>query len=333
MSDNNIIVSRQASRMLAFLDSEVEALNNSNKFGLAENYRSSGRSFQQYLLSIHRDDVPFDGVGEDLLTAYWQWLVTRGVRKNTGVFYMRNLRAVYNKAVRLGLAANSRPFSSVPTNMTSTPRRAVTPELIRNISSLDIVSALISQGHDPRKKPFLRMCRELTFSRDIFIFCFCARGLTFVDFAYLRHENIRWSSLIYERRKTGSHIEVGILPQMRDFIDRYATADGPYLFPVITSTDVREAHRQYDTALRRYNKHLNKISQMLGLDISLTSYVSRHSWATAAYHSDMPISHISEAMGHTSEETTRIYLKSFEQSAIDKENQRLMDSILPPALF
>jgi len=114
---------------------------------------------------------------------------------------------------------------------------------------------------------------------------------------------------------------------MQAFIDRYAAPRSPYLFPVITSTDVRQAHRQYATALRRYNKHLNKLSLMLGLGCPLTSYVSRHSWATAAYHADIPLSHISEGMGHTSESTTRTYLKSLERSRIDMDNKRLLDGI------
>ena len=165
------------------------------------------------------------------------------------------------------------------------------------------------------------------------IFCFCARGLTFVDFAYLKRENIRHGCIVYERRKTGQYIEVEIQPQMQAFIDKYAVAGGPYLFPVLTNTDIKTAHKQYNSAIRRYNKHLNRLSKMLGLNISLTSYVSRHSWATAAYHADFPVSHISEGMGHTSEKTTRIYLKSLESSKIDRENKRLLDGIFKVALF
>jgi len=320
-------------RLLAFLDSEVESLEGKNKLGLAENYRSSGRSFQYYLKSIHKRDVALKKVDGALLMGYQQWLVDRGVVRNTSVFYMRNLHAVYNKAVVRGLVADAKPFAVVQTCITHTEKRAVTPDLIRRISTLDVAAGLIGLGQDPAKKPFQRMCRELTFARDTFIFCFCTRGLTFVDFAYLKRTNIHRGRIVYERRKTGQYIEVEIQAKMREFIEVYGTTDGPYLFPVLTSTDVCEAHRQYDTAIRRYNKHLNKLSKMLGLEANLTSYVSRHSWATAAYHADIPIQHISEAMGHTSEQTTRIYLKSLESSRIDKENKQLLDRIFNLATF
>lgn len=321
------MVERRATKLLAFLELEVESLNRRNQLGLAENYRYSGNSFRDYLSTLHRQDVPLSRVSTELLIAYQQWLWDKGIQRNTSAFYLRNLHAVYNKAVAQGLVTDRKPFRLVQTNITHTEKRAVSPELIRDISTLDIPAGLVRLGQDPRKKPFLRMLRELAFSRDTFIFCFCARGLTFVDFAYLKRENIQHGCIVYERRKTGQHIKVEIQPQMQAFIDKYAVARGPYLFPVLTSTDVKEAHKQYNSAIRRYNKHLNRLSKMLGLDLPLTSYVSRHSWATAAYHADLPVSHISEGMGHTSEKTTRIYLKSLDRSKIDRENKQLLDGI------
>ena len=321
------MVERRATKLLAFLELEVESLNRRNQLGLAENYRYSGNSFRDYLSTSHRQDVPLSRVSAELLIAYQQWLWDRGIQRNTSAFYLRNLHAVYNKAVAQGLVTDRKPFGLVQTNITHTEKRAVSPELIRDISTLDIPGGLVRLGQNPRKKPFMRMLRELTFSRDTFIFCFCARGLTFVDFAYLKRENIQHGCIVYERRKTGQHLKVEIQPQMQAFIDKYAVARGPYLFPVLTSTDVKEAHKQYNSAIRRYNKHLNRLSKMLGLDLPLTSYVSRHSWATAAYHADLPVSHISEGMGHTSEKTTRIYLKSLERSKIDRENKQLLDRI------
>ncbi|MBQ7181033.1 MAG: site-specific integrase [Bacteroidaceae bacterium] len=321
----------QARMMLSFLNTEVDALVRKNKLGLAENYKSSGRSLLCYLTTLNMEDVSLSQVDEELLLGYQQWLCDRGVRRNTQAFYMRNLHAVYNKAVRRGLAVGSSPFINVRTSITHTDKRAVTPELIRRISKFDVPAGLIRLGKDPGRKVFARMCRDLTFARDTFIFCFCARGLTFVDFAYLKRENMRNGSIVYERRKTGQCLQVAIQDKMHEFIEQYGNMRGPYLFPVLTSTDVCQAHRQYATALRRYNKQLNRLSQMLGMKTSLTSYVSRHSWATAAYHADIPLPHISEAMGHTSERTTRIYLKSLESSRIDMENRLLLNHIFKPS--
>lgn len=320
-------------KFLTFLDLEVEKLISTNRFGLAENYRSSRRSFQRYLITLNKKDILLRKVNKELLTGYQQWLHNNGVKRNTSVFYMRNLHAAYNKASAQGLVTDTKPFATVHTTITDTDKRAVTPDIIRKISSLNITSGLIRAGHDPNRKTFLRMHRELTFARDVFTFCFCARGMTFVDFAYLKHNNIQHGTIVYERRKTRQLIRVKIQDKMSDFINKYATTDGPYLFRVLTATNESETHKQYATALRRYNKHLKKLSEMLDADINLTSYVSRHSWATAAYHADIPLAHISEAMGHNSEQTTRIYLKSLESSKIDNENELLLNKIFNIAVF
>lgn len=199
--------------------------------------------------------------------------------------------------------------------------------MLSSLSKLNIGDGLKSVGKYPARKSFERMVRDVTFARDTFIFCFCACGLPFVDFAYLTDDNIRSGMLCYERHKTGTHIEMEILPQMQQFIDRYATHT-PYLFPVLTSRNTEEAYRQYCKALRRYNHRLQLLSKMLDTDINLSTYVARHSWATTVYHNNMPESYIKERMGHTSLQTTRTYLKSFESSKIDDMNRRIINMII-----
>ncbi|MFQ8806106.1 MAG: tyrosine-type recombinase/integrase [Alistipes indistinctus] len=65
--------------------------------------------------------------------------------------------------------------------------------------------------------------------------------------------------------------------------------------------------------LNRYNQQLKELAQRLNLKESLSSYVARHSWATAARKHNVPLSVISAGMGHTSERTTQIYLASLEK--------------------
>lgn len=53
-------------------------------------------------------------------------------------------------------------------------------------------------------------------------------------------------------------------------------------------------------------------------------YIARHTWASIAKSKNIPISVISEAMGHDSESTTRIYLASLDTSVIDKANKLII---------
>ena len=79
-------------------------------------------------------------------------------------------------------------------------------------------------------------------------------------------------------------------------------------------------YRQYRRALERVNRNLKEVARMAGIDAPLSTYVSRHSWASQAKASRAPIAVISESLGHTSEKTTQIYLKEFDQSVVDRVN-------------
>ena len=100
----------------------------------------------------------------------------------------------------------------------------------------------------------------------------------------------------------------------------------PYLLPVIRDMHA-DARRQYKNAAHLVNDKLKKLGEQLGLDIPLTSYVARHGWASIAKDRNIPLAIISEAMGHDSEKTTRIYLASLDTSAVDKANSRILKAL------
>ena len=66
---------------------------------------------------------------------------------------------------------------------------------------------------------------------------------------------------------------------------------------------------------------------MIDLQIPLTSYCARHSWATAARNMNIPISVISAGMGHNSINTTQIYLDQLDNSIIDSANTKVLSGI------
>lgn len=96
-----------------------------------------------------------------------------------------------------------------------------------------------------------------------------------------------------------------------------SSGESPYIFPVITSTETAIAYGQYQAAINTHNRLLRQLATMLSPGCKLISYTSRHSWATAARNYNVPIAAISAGMGHTSEQTTRIYLAMLENSVVD----------------
>ena len=166
----------------------------------------------------------------------------------------------------------------------------------------------------------------MEFARDMFMFSFYTRGMSFVDMAFLKKTDIEYGFLTYRRKKTGQILSIKLEQCMRDIIQRYPCNDSTYLLPIVNSNKDNE-RTQYRSRQRAINNNLKKIAKELGLDCNLTMYVARHSWASAALDIEIPIEVISDGMGHTSEKTTRIYLKSMDNRRIDFANERIISAV------
>ena len=294
--------------VLDFMQNQIRLLRNANRLGTALNYEKTMKNFAEFLGGVN---LPFSAMTEQLIADYNAFLVQRGMVRNSISFYMRIMRAVYNKAVRQRLVEQSHPFTDVYTGIDRTRKRAVSESVISQLYKLKLAEGT-----------------PLALARDIFIFSYCTRGMAFVDIAYLKKENIQNGMICYARRKTGQLLSVRIEPSIQRIIDRYSSALSPYVFPILTSTDTKQAYEEYQVAINNHNRLLRRLSKMLPAGCKLTSYTSRHSWATAARNHNVPISVISAGMGHTSEQTTQIYLTMLENSVIDDANQGLIMSLL-----
>lgn len=294
--------------VLDFMQNQIRLMRNANRLGTALNYEKTMKNFAEFLGGVN---LPFSAMTEQLIADYNAFLVQRGMVRNSISFYMRIMRAVYNKAVRQKLVEQSHPFTEVYTGIDRTRKRAVSESVISQLYKLKLAEGT-----------------PLALARDIFIFSYCTRGMTFVDIAYLKKENIQNGVICYARRKTGQLLSVRIEPSIQRIIDQYSSALSPYVFPILTSSDTKEAYEEYQVAINNHNRLLRRLSNMLPTGCKLTSYTSRHSWATAARNHNVPISVISAGMGHTSEQTTQIYLTMLENSVIDDANQGLIRSLL-----
>ena len=294
--------------VLDFMQNQIRLMRNANRLGTALNYEKTMKNFAEFLGGVN---LPFSAMTEQLIADYNAFLVQRGMVRNSISFYMRIMRAVYNKAVRQKLVEQSHPFTEVYTGIDRTRKRAVSESVISQLYKLKLAEGT-----------------PLALARDIFIFSYCTRGMAFVDIAYLKKENIQNGVICYARRKTGQLLSVRIEPSIQRIIDRYSSALSPYVFPILTSTDTKLAYEEYQVAINNHNRLLRRLSKMLPIGCKLTSYTSRHSWATAARNHNVPISVISAGMGHTSELTTQIYLTMLENSVIDDANLGLIRSLL-----
>ncbi len=277
-------------------------------------YIAARNSFMRFR---EQRDIPLGEMDADMMKAYQEYLMNvAGVCRNTSSFYMRILRAVYNKAVENGYITQQHPFAQVYTGIAKTKKRAILTESIRKIKEMP-QSALSEQ-------------QEL--ARDTFLMCFYLRGISFIDLAHLRKTDIKNGILHYTRSKTKQRLSLRWTAEMQAIVDKYQsrTALSSYLFPFLVtdnSSRQQDERRLYHNAEGRIAYHLKKLGIQLGLEGQLTLYVARHSWATAARDHSMPLSFISEALGHTSTTTTEIYLSTIRSSDLDDACDKLLAEI------
>jgi len=291
---------------MRFMDELIVRFGKLNKYRAVEAYRSALNSFTRF--SVGRD-ITLEEVCTDMMKEYEAWLTGRGVTMNTVSFYNRILRAAYNRAVEDGLVVQCYPFRHVYTGIARTEKRAIPITSIKGIKYLDLSS------HP-----------GMSFARDMFMFSFYTRGMSFIDMAYLRRSDLDGGILSYSRRKTGRRISVRWERCMQEIVDRYATPGMGFLLPIIVKKDV-DMRTQYRSALRLVNNRLKKIAELAGLGVRLTMYVSRHSWASIAKSQNIPLPVISEGLGHDSQATTQIYLAALDNSEIDKANESILKKL------
>ena len=282
-----------------YMEGLIARLKLNGKVRTAETYRATLNSFRKFR---GEEDILLDGLSREVMESYEAWQRQRGTSPNSISFYARVLRAVYNRAVEEELTEDRHPFRKVYTGVEKTVKRALPIATVRKIKGLDLS---LSPGAE--------------WARDMFIMSFMLRGMSLIDMAFLKKTDLQNGHIVYRRRKTRQLLRIKWTPEMQEIIDRYPLKDTAYLLPIIRNPDSVEVYA-YRNAGYVINRHLREVGKSLDLPIPLTMYVARHSWASAAKAKGIPVSVISEGMGHDSELTTQIYLASLDTSVVDRAN-------------
>ena len=268
--------------LFSFMQGVILQLKRLNRIRTSETYSATLASYMKFR---EGKDILLYEMDGDTMMLYEAWLKGNGACPNTISFYMRILRAVYNRAVEKELTEQRYPFKHVYTGI------------------------------------------DLDYARDMFLFSFYTRGMSFIDMAYLKKSDLKNGILTYRRRKTGQQLTIKWEKCMEEIITKYESCSTTqYLLPIITKSNADE-RTQYQNALYRVNVALKAVARLVNLPMPLTMYAARHSWASIAKSKNIPISVISEGMGHDSEETTRIYLASLDTSVVDKANSLILKDL------
>lgn len=294
---------RTTPTLFPFMEKVISGLLDMKKYGTADTYKTTLRSFKRFR---NGEDIALDKLESDTIKAYEAYLTSKGLSPNSTSFYMRILRATYNRAVEQEVTIQRFPFRNVYTGVEKTAKRALPLCKIRQIKNLDL------SDHP-----------AMEFARDMFIFSFLTRGMSFIDMAYLKKTNLKNGILTYRRHKTKQQLTIKWEADMQRIVEKYGDSNSTYLLPIIPDEN-GDTRKKYKYASHNINRYLKIIGKLAGISIPLTMYVSRHSWASIAKSKHIPLSVISQGMGHDSEKTTMIYLATLDTLALDKANNLII---------
>lgn len=306
-----------------FFRAQITLKQTEGKHGTATTYRTTLNAFERFAGARR---IRFDQIDEGLMMEFEHYLLSVPLQRNTVTFYLRIFRAVYNKARRKGYAPKgATPFEGVSFRIEETRKLAISAQTLRRLVELDYSRNI-----------------SLAIARNLFLFSFYSRGMSFVDMAYLRQSDIYDGAIHYRRHKTGQLFTVRIVPQLQAIIDHYKKLNPPWVLPLmmdaepdgsyrslVCRSDDPQVRKDYETRLHlRYKyarsnfwRYLRYISRDLGLERNLSFNVARHTWASLAQDKDIPVTVISKSLGHTSEKTTHIYLSELNPEKIDLANR------------
>jgi integrase len=288
----------------SFADEIISGLKEENRLGNAKAYENAKTIFSK----LFGDELHIQDITTEVVNEFIHKMTLQGLTINSRGVHLRAVRAIINKAIKAGIYDElNYPFKKISIKTQKTRKRAVNKDVIKMVEELDVSKE-----------------DNLQLYKDLFMFSFYNRGMNFVDMAYLKVKNIESGRINYTRQKTGQQFSIKITDKAQAIIDRYSKLEDKesYVFPIIYRKG--KEYLDYRNAMRLMNKKLKKISELLKLDVSLTTYVSRHSWATIAKRSGIATAVISEGLGHESEETTQVYLDSFENSVLDDANEQII---------
>ena len=248
------------------------------------------------------------------LKEYEDWLAGQQSSPNTISTYMRTLQAVYNRWMSPGIEGyNPVLFKDVYTKVESRTKRALTAEQMEQLRNTDF--------------SVLTPCQQQVLT--YFLLMFMLRGMPFIDLAHLRKSDLRNRRITYRRHKTGKLMVVDVPPDAMRLLQKYRDkTDSEYLFPLLHGgLFMEEHHHRYQETLRHFNRELARLMKQLLPGVSVSSYTARHTWATLAYHSGVPVGLISQSLGHSSIRVTMTYLKPFDAEVIDRVNKQVISLV------
>jgi len=304
--ENKIIKKKEY--FFVFTETIIKDLIAAKRIGSANSYRTTLNSFKAFL---NGKDILLIKIDHKFLTDYQTYCLSKGMRINGIGVYLRTLRAIVNRAIDEEILLHTKyPFRKFTIKKEKTEKRAITKEQVRKVLDLNL-----EEGSN------------LWHSKNYFTFMFNMRGMNFIDVAYLTMKNIQENRLLYKRMKTGKLYNIKLTAKAQEIIKHYTKGkkvnSKEYVFPImpVKNIDIVKERKKYADKRKCFNQDLKDIAKKCEINVNLTSYVSRHTWASLAKFAGVSHAIIGESLGHSDLKTTETYLANFGNDTLDDANE------------
>ena len=303
-----ISVHRNSQSFFAFADDLIAELKTANRHNTANINRDVVSVLRGF---VGGKDLVFQDISFSFLSKFEAFHIGKGNSYNGLAVYMRTIRAIYNKAIKSGLVDRKfYPFEDYKIKVVPTRKRALDWDVFKLIIALEL----------PPDHKFFH-------ARNYFIASYMMYGMNYTDMAYLKWSDIKAGRINYRRNKTSKLYDIKVTEGLQGILDFYKDMVGGFsnhVFPILKRSSIAQQVDDIKWSRKRYNSKLKGIAEMCSIEEDLTSYVSRHSFATQAQTLNIPIKAISTMLGHSDLKTTEIYLKSLPTNVLDDFNEQIL---------
>ncbi|MDX5429216.1 MAG: site-specific integrase [Bacteroidota bacterium] len=306
--------SKKSSRLLEFLSNHVQILGEQGKLSTQSAYQSTFNVLKEF---TRNQEISFYSVDYEFLVSFEKFLFQRGSTEGGVHHHMRNVRAIFNEAIRKGYCESEYyPFSHKHNEQGYSLSR---------VKSKAKPQSLSDQELERFKNLPLEKYPELVDSHMYFMFSYYTRGMNFNDMARLTRRNLKGGRIVYQRRKTGTTFSIKEDPRIKSILSHFYHPGSTFLFPILNSQHKTERQQKdrIHKCLRKFNRDLRKIGELIDASIPITSYTARHTWASTLKRKGISTEIISEGLGHSEITTTKAYLENFNEDILDQTSNYL----------
>ena len=307
---------KESTSIIKYGQDIIKQLTSSGKVGNAFAYGCAVSKLKSF---VNTDNFPFEELNYKKLIEFQDSMLADNIKVNSISVYMRTIRAIYNRAIKEGVVAETAyPFKAYRIKNEKTANRTLTINEMQRIVKLKLIP----------NTPIWHW-------RNYFLLSFCLIGINFADLLTLTGDNIVNDRIVFRRKKTGKIYTIKLHKRATDILSNYTDVNnakkGELLLPVLKQTsDPVKLKKDIWQAIKTCNEYLVRIAKMKEVNIKkdTSTYYARYAWGNAARSLKYSKDIIGQAYGHSyGNATTSIYLLDYDNKIIDAANKKVIAAV------